>query len=406
MEKSNKKLIRKKILFIEGNQDGTVGGSHHSLIYLIKALNKNKYEPMVMFYERSQILNQFNDDNCSTVVFFKPLGKSFHTSNIMLKLPFLIYRKVYNLIITSFIPFVKFSFFLIKNKIELIHLNNSAHAGWEWLFAAKLLRRKCITHQRGFIQVGRIEKIIVKLFDKIICISKAIETNLKENGIRNNLATIYNTIDTNDFKSKITNDSNCVRKKIGIEGHSPIIGMVGNFHEWKGQIVVIRAVDKLRLKYKKIVCLIIGGVSTNFKNNILYYEKVKKEIDDKKLGKNVIITGYRPDVANLINALDVMIHASIEPEPFGRVIIEGMSLKKPVIATDLGGAREIIEDGISGILVPPNSPNVLAEKIEYLLEHPHFKNEIVANALIRVKEIFGFNHFVREINSLYKQILR
>ena len=399
-------LSKRKILLVEGNQDGTIGGSHHSLLLIIKALDKKKYELTVMFYEHNKVIEKFNIEKCNTVVFDKPLGKTFTPPNAILKLPYLIVRKFYNFISTSFIPFIKFCFFLKRNKIDLVHLNNSSRTGWDWLLAAKLLGIKCIAHQRGFVEFSHFTRRVARLFDRIISISNAIEVNLNKNGLKDNVVTIYNAIDVSEFKNRVAKQKEYIKEKLGIDQNSYVIGIVGNFQEWKGQNVAVRAVEQLKKKYPKIICLLVGDVSSTYKKDKEYYNKVKRVIDENNLGKNIIITGYRSDIPDLINSFDIMIHASTKPEPFGRVIIEGMSIEKPVIATDMGGAKEIVENGISGILVPPNEPDKLAAKIEYLLEHPHLRNEIVANALIRVKEIFGFNHFVREINSLYKQILR
>ena len=124
-----------------------------------------------------------------------------------------------------------------------------------------------------------------------------------------------------------------------------------------------------------------------------YLKDIKKEIGDNGLDENIILTGYRSDIANLINAIDVLIHSSIKPEPFGRVIIEGMCLEKPVIATDIGGPREIIKNGVSGILVPPGDAVVLSSKIAYLLNNPEISREIGVKALMRVKKKFGLEQF-------------
>src|SRR5262249_57484052 len=79
---------------------------------------------------------------------------------------------------------------------------------------------------------------------------------------------------------------------------------------------------------------------------------------------------YRADVQRVMAALDVVIHASTDPEPFGRVLLEGMAMGKAVIATDLGGPREIIEHGVSGFLVPPGDAVALAAAVETLIADP------------------------------------
>ncbi len=400
MSRNKEILKRKTILFVEQNQDGTTGGSHFCLLYLIDSLNRERYQPIIMFYEKNNIIDRFLTADCHVIVFKKPLGRAFKAPCTILELPYIIAQKTYNYVSTSLVPFVRFILFIIKNNIDLVHLNNTASGGWEWLLAARLLRRKCVTHQRGFARFDGFARRRARYFDKIVCVSKAVENYLKEKGIINNVITIYDCMVPQAFTKQIRKTIFEVKKEFNVGSDIFFIGMVGNFQEWKGQLTVIKAVALLRKKYPEVVCLLSGDVSS-YKRDVEYFKKVRQEIHDRNLKKNIIITGYRLDVPDLINSLDIMIHASIEPEPFGMVILEGMCLEKPVIATDIGGPREIIEDGVSGILVPPGKPIILAEKIEYLLEHPDVRQEIGKNALKRVLDKFNLDKFFFQVNNLY-----
>lgn len=399
------KLEKKRILFVEHNQDGTVGGSHYCLLYLIMSLDKKKYKPVVIFYEHNTIIEKFNIEGCFPTVFRKPLPKTFKSPNPFLNPPLVIARKAYNFLAVSLVSLIKFISFIFKNDIDLIHLNNSAGLGWDWLIAAKLLRKKCITHERGILRFNWLASKRANYYDKIICMSNAIQTSLKENGIEKNTVTLYDGMDPNVFRHRIKRDVLDVKREFGVSYTEPLVGMVGNIREWKGQHTVVRAMDVLKKKYPGLICLLIGDVSTQSKEQMNYLAEIKKEIIDRGLDGNVIITGYRGDVPDLINSCDVMIHSSINPEPFGMVVLEAMCLEKPIIATNIGGPKEIIENGVSGILVPPGDPNVLAEKIEFLLKHPEVRLEIGKNALKRVLEEFALEKFSREINFFYDELM-
>lgn len=404
MSRNKEILKRKKILFVEQNQDGTVGGSHYCLLSLIKHLDKKKYKPVVMFYENNEIINKFIGEKCEVIIFQRPFGKRFEPPNIIVRLSYLTLQKVYNLTKVSLIPFTKFMWFIIWNNIDLIHLNNTARTGWEWLFAAKLLHKRCITHERGFARYSWISAKVASYFDKIICVSDAIESSIVKHNLEKNSCVLYDGMYPNMYKEKVKKNIDEVKREFGVEDSRPFIGMVGNFQEWKGQRIVIRAVDIVKKKYPKVLCLLIGSVSSTYGKDIEYFDSVVREIDDQGLKENVIITGYRADVPDLVSSLDILIHASIMPEPFGMVILEGMCLEKPVIATDIGGPREIIEDGVSGILVSPGKPIILAEKIEYLLEHPGVRQEIGKNAFKRVLDKFSLEDFSSQINNLYDRL--
>jgi glycosyltransferase involved in cell wall biosynthesis len=235
----------------------------------------------------------------------------------------------------------------------------------------------------------------------IICVSCAIKAFLDDEGLYKNTIVIYNSIDPVKFREGITVNASDVKNQLGVKPDEPMIGIVGNFQEWKGQLTVIRAMDILRRDYPDLVCLLIGSVSKFQEEDIRYFEALKTEINCRGLKNNVIMTGYRSDVANLINALDILVHASIAPEPFGRVVLEGMSLAKPVIATNMGGPKEIIEDGVSGILVPPKDPAALASQIDFLLRNSKVRTTIGINGLQRVNERFNIDTFSVNMSNVY-----
>lgn len=396
---SKNALIR--ILYVEQNQDGTVGGSYFSLLYLIRALDRKKYIPLIMFYENNRIMKRFADENCETIVYEKPMGKIFTPPFPFLIIPAKIAQRVYNFVNVSLIPLFHFIHFLHRHDIDLIHLNNSASVGWEWLLASKLLGKKCITHERGFMKFSRMAIKRGQHFDKIICISDAVRNFLYLKGLKENTITIHNGIDFREFVAKIGKSAGSVRDKLGIHGSTPLVGMVGNFKEWKGQRIVVESIAILKEKHADIVCLLVGDVATTNTEDMRYFQQIKEEIYRRRLEKNVIITGYREDVPDLMNACDILIHSSIEPEPFGRVVIEAMLLKKPVIATKHGGPLEIIKDGVSGYLISPGDPNGLAEKIDFLLQYPEIGKKLGEGAFCRIAKHFSMKRFTERINMLY-----
>ena len=106
------------------------------------------------------------------------------------------------------------------------------------------------------------------------------------------------------------------------------------------------------------------------KSDDYYRDKLDHIIKENKLNQHIIFTGFQENVANYINLMDIIIHSSILPEPFGRVILEAMSLKKPIIATNFGAPPEIIKNGETGFLVPPGDHIELYRTINRLLVQP------------------------------------
>lgn len=154
------------------------------------------------------------------------------------------------------------------------------------------------------------------------------------------------------------------------------VAIIGQIARWKGQDVFIKAAKLIHLENPEVNFLIIGDVLFDKQAEHNY----KKEIVE--LAKDcdyITFLGHRDDVSELIKEIDIIVHASIREEPFGRVIIEGMAAKKPVIASAIGGPLEIIEDGVSGILYEPGNVKDLSLEIGKLVSNQKRYNAL-ANA--------------------------
>ncbi len=127
-------------------------------------------------------------------------------------------------------------------------------------------------------------------------------------------------------------------------------------------------------------------------------------VDEMKLRENVIFTDFQANVANYVNAMDIVIFAS-EPEPFGRVNIEAMALKKTLVASRVGGAIEIIEDGKTGYFFEHNNEKDLADKVIELLLNPGLTHEMGTAAYNRVNKYFHIKTNVEKTQKLYDGLI-
>ena len=123
------------------------------------------------------------------------------------------------------------------------------------------------------------------------------------------------------------------------------------------------------------------------------------------LEDRVHLLDFRPDVVDLLAAMDVYLHLSTEPEPFGLSIVEAMATGLPVVATAHGGPCESLEDGISGVLVPPNDAPATATAVAFLLTHPERRREIGDAARERALRLFQVDRYTRELQQLYGRVL-
>ena len=408
-------MARKRILYIESNADGTVGGSHFSLLFLIEGLNKDIYEPIVAFYQDNYLISRYESAGGRVIMMkkCKPLNiyeifpklkgiAKYSLPNLCIVAPLKILQKIVNYILTFVLPSFKCLAILKKEKIDLIHLNNTLLRPQEWILASLFTKAKVVAHERGINNdFPNQSRFWARFLKAIICISDAVKKNLLKHGFpERQLHRIYNGLDPDKFPVRRNKED--VLKELGIANGTPVIGIVGNIKEWKGQETVIRATKYVRAGYPDIRCLIVGGVSNS---DMYYLDFLKDIVKSENLEDSVIFTGSRKDVPDLMNCLSVLIHASIEAEPFGRTLLEGMALRKPIISTSIGAPLEIVIDGKTGILVSPGRPEEMAAAILKILSDRSLAEEMGNAGYERLLREFSLKKNVELTENLYGSVL-
>ena len=170
---------------------------------------------------------------------------------------------------------------------------------------------------------------------------------------------VYNGFSSLPFDNITPEQSAQIRTQLGIND-VPVVGVFSRLSYWKGQHILLQAIKKL----PEVHALLVGEALFGEEE---YVAELKSLATVPELAGRVHWLGFRNDVPILMKACDIIVHTSTEPEPFGRVIVEGQLAQRPVIATAAGGAIELIEDGVTGRLVPPGDVSALAKTIEDLL---------------------------------------
>jgi glycosyltransferase involved in cell wall biosynthesis len=309
-------------------------------------------------------------------------------------------QKAGNLVWFFLRPALSYARFLNANAIDLVHLNNSINTNHDWMLAAKLARVRLVSHERGISErPTRTARWLGKSADRLVCITKMVRSRLLEHGIAADKAVvIYNGVDPNEVRVRTAAPD--LRRAYGIAPADPVIGVIGNIKKWKGQEVAVRATALLKSSWPTVKCMLVGE---HVKAD-QYGEHLQRLVRDLHLEGNVMFTGYQRHPADFINVMDVVVHTSIEPEPFGRVNIEAMYLGKPVVATNLGGPLEIFVDGKNGLLIEGNRPELLADRVSSLLKDPAWRARMGAMARQTVIERFTVAQTAREIEELYARL--
>ncbi len=208
------------------------------------------------------------------------------------------------------------------------------------------------------------------------------------------VAVIYNGLDIAAFLN--FTDGGALRKEIGVDNNTPLIGMVANFNfEIKGHRYFIEAAERVLKEIPKAHFVLVGDGQLRGDCGEL----------TRSLGisGSVHFLGKRDDVAEILAQLDVSVLCSTS-EGFSNVILESMAAGKPVIATNIGGNPEMVIDRITGHLVPPADSGSLAEAIASLLNDPDMRRRMGENARRQVEERFSIPAMVKGYEHLYQNL--
>ncbi len=180
----------------------------------------------------------------------------------------------------------------------------------------------------------------------------------------------------------------------------PKIGLLGRIVPWKGQHIFLEAAKQLTDRGVKAHFQVIGAPLFG---EAEYEAQLRQQA--VSLGDRVSFLGFRSDVPELLRGLDILVHCSVTPEPFGQVVIEGMAEGLPVVASDGGGVQEIIEQGVNGLRTPMGNASALADALERLLRDPKTASALGQAAYKHVREKFTAAHSARAVESFYQELL-
>jgi len=229
---------------------------------------------------------------------------------------------------------------------------------------------------------------------RILANSKATAAAFVSAGGRSDLVrVVHDGLDADKFADTGV-DLGALRVELGQTG-LPVLGVFSRITRWKGQDVVLRALVRL----PSLIAVFAGEEEDRAFGNELRLLATSLGVADR-----MRFLGFRKDVPQLMRAVDCIVHISIDPEPFGRVVVEGMLAGRPVIATRAGGVPEIIEDGVSGILIAPGSPDELAEALLRIFSDPGAAARMAANGQARALALFSEARMLREIEQHVSEI--
>lgn len=380
-----------RVLFV--NHTAKAGGGEVALRLLIRHLNKATIRPQLLLFEDGPIAELLRED--AEVHIFPLSDEIRNTRKDTLGVKRLGDLRKFSKVV-SFTA--RLSRMIRRLDVDVVH-TNSLKADILGGIAARLAGKLVVWHVRDRIaddylphQAARVFRLLARFIPHaIVTNSHATLETLhlpKKNGKK--AVVIHDGFDFADLPAvEISREPNLR------------VGLVGRISPWKGQDVFLRAIHRIRRQFPGVRFQIIG---TALFGEETYADHVRALCTELELDLCVEFCGFIRDIQKHIASLDVVVHASTIPEPFGQVIIEGMAAGKPVIATRGGGTMEIVVDRISGLLVPMNDDEALAIAMRQLLADADLRSHLGAAGRRRVEESFRIECTATKIGQVYSEL--
>ncbi|MHB8624640.1 MAG: glycosyltransferase family 4 protein [Aggregatilineales bacterium] len=408
--------MTKKILYIQ--HAGSLGGSCMSLLYLSQGLDRGKYKPVVAcIHPTPEVLNLYREAGIETL-YWPGISPFEHTTLGWMPLynPFGLLKLVRQSL--RFMPSVYATQALIGAvKPNIVHLNSLVLAP-----SALGVRRAgvpLVWHVREPVHLGHaglrkrlLSRLFMRLADEGVFISQFDRDRLtgEKKGV-----VVYNFVDFKCFDYHI--DGKPIRYELGLPSEAKVILYLGGQSVVKGIFPLLRAMPLVKQQIPN-VHLLVGAGAYHFSGRFVsrlartilpligsgtVAQRVDRLIEGCPMQNNVQLLEWRSDTPQLLAACDVLVFPSIEPH-FARPIIEAGAMAKPVVASRIGGVEELVEDGKTGVLVPPGDFEALAKALIMLLNNVQTAQQMGKEGYQHALRLFDATNNVQAVVRIYDRM--
>jgi glycosyltransferase involved in cell wall biosynthesis len=380
------------------------GGSVVVLSHLVQNLDRTRYLPLVVtsldlasiekLFRPEDVLCRFRPpmNYANRVRWMALCPSNFEWANRIWAYLFTVVSMVVNLPEKAWLHYK-----IWRSKPDIVHVNN----GRDGLIVARRFNIPLLYHFHGMFQ-----EMLLQPYDSrqtaaaFVSISKHITSEAIKCGVPpDKIIDIPNPapVVTVSAGSRQT-----WRRKFRFADDAIVLAHVGRLVSWKGQIEFVKAFAQIARKYPHVIALIVGDDLEGLES--AYPKALRKLVIELGMEKQVVFSGHVEDILGLMSAMDVVVHSSISPEPFGLVITEAMAAGAAVIGARLGAPIEIIEEGVSGLLVNPNDAEEFAAGLERLISDKSLRERLASSGRKRALEVYSPKLFASRVEEIYARI--
>ena len=361
-----------------------IGGSYVATLLLIERLDRSRFEPIVVFHEDGRFARELRSRRVPYHLVGLPtyvgLGSApaGHMAAILRTTPRLLA-------------------FIRRHRISLVHTNESPVAE-TWAVPTRMAGRPLIWHEHGISPASGLRGTMQRLASRFICISEFIESQMPS-PLQSRCVRIANPFATNAQDGDRSRARQTLIDELGLTSPCLLVGFFGRLTHQKRPQIIIDAAASIAIRVGAAARFLIFGDDR---------EGLVSQLADRArhhgINHAVHFMGWRRDSANCMMACDLVLAPAVD-EGFGRVLVEAMLLGTPVVAANSGGHREIVRHGATGLLVPPDDADALAEAALTLLKDPGRAAAIAEAARDEARRRYSADEHARCVEAVYNDVL-
>ncbi len=356
----------------------TIGGGENQLIELVKNLDKNLYNPIVICPDSGEFSARLEQLSIPVYICHLPPPRK------IISYPF---RR---LAVSRLVELTG------KHHIDLVHTSDLWLNYYAWQIGQSL-NIPIVSHDRNPLKPERVHKYFFDRFDKIIAISERMKKSLVSGCIPpERIAVIYDGVDLSIFNPD-AKETDVLRRDYHLREH--LVGLVGRIEPFKRQKEFVQAISEVLKVRQDVSFLIIGDPA---KNRLDYFREVQRMIEEYDVARNIVFTGYRRDMPEVLKSLDILVTLS-----GGSIMMEAMACAKPVIMASKANPADlrIVQDGETGFVVPYDDIHSAAKAMLRLLEDRETRHEMGNAGRKRVEKLFSMQKITKLTEAVYEELL-
>ncbi|MDH7489586.1 MAG: glycosyltransferase family 4 protein [Anaerolineae bacterium] len=404
----------RRVLFVD--KAPQMGGSLVSLYHLVRGLDRTRFEPIVLVAEGNPSSARFSALGvrvltrpwANTPPQASPLLQGLTRTSAVRKLRDWEWgRRLYHSVgfLVKYLPRIleraeAFANLLYDVRPDWVHVNDGIPFNRGEILGALWARVPVVCHVRSFEPPTHFDRLLAPRIAAYIFISHAIADWILGTGVRlRKWYVVHNGVDLGEFQ--IPADARPrLRAELGLPNDAFVVALLGRVVPWKGHEVFLDAMERLIPSHPNLRGCIVGEGWRGHD----FEQRLRARVESGPLKGRVVFAGFRPDVPALLQAVDALAHTSVEPEPFGRVIVEAMAVRLPIVATAAGAVPEILEDERTSLLVPPGDADRLAQALERLMRDPDLRRRLSDAARQEVEARFTVQQYVAGVQAVYEEL--